>query len=145
MPLPSLRNSTNPFLAFRTMLDDFFNEPLLPDKLLSGKTWPRVDITEEKERFIIKADLPGMKKEDISISLEGDTLIISGERKNVLKKEESNSCYSERICGAFSRTFTLPDNVSKDTIDAQYHDGVLELSLTKVGEPKKKVTSIEIK
>jgi HSP20 family protein len=86
MPLPSLRNSGNPLLAFRTMLDDFFNEPIFPDKLLSGKTWPRVDITEEKERFIIKADLPGMKKEDISISLEGDTLTISGERKDLIKK-----------------------------------------------------------
>lgn len=144
MPLPSLRSS-NPLLSFRTMLDDFFNEPLLPDKLLSTKAWPRVDITEEKERFIIKADLPGMKKEDISLSLEGDTLTISGERKDVFKKEENNCCYSERVYGAFSRTFTLPDNVSREKIDAQYRDGVLELSLTKVGEPKKKATTIEIK
>jgi HSP20 family protein len=127
------------------LLDDFFNEPLLPDKLMLTKAWPRVDITEEKERFIIKADLPGMKKEDINLSLEGDTLTISGERKDLYKKEEGTCCYSERAYGAFSRTFTLPDNVSREKIDAQYRDGVLELSLTKVGELKKKATSIEIK
>jgi HSP20 family protein len=144
MALPSLRSS-NPLFSFRSMLDDFFNEPLLPDKLLSSKSWPRVDITEEKERFIIRADLPGMKKEDISLSLEGDTLTISGERKDVVKKEEGGCCYSERSYGAFSRTFTLPDNVSKEKIDAQYKDGVLELSLVKVGEPKKKALQIDIK
>jgi HSP20 family protein len=127
------------------MLDDFFNEPLLPDKLLSSKSWPRVDITEEKERFIIRADLPGLKKEDINLSLEGDTLTISGERKDVVKKEEGGCCYSERVYGAFSRSFTLPDNVSKEKIDAQYKDGVLELSLVKVGEAKKKALQIDIK
>jgi HSP20 family protein len=144
MALPSLR-SGNPLFSFRSMLDDFFNEPLLPDKLLSSKSWPRVDITEEKERFIIRADLPGLKKEDINLSLEGDTLTISGERKDVVKKEEGGCCYSERVYGAFSRSFTLPDNVSKEKIDAQYKDGVLELSLVKVGEAKKKALQIDIK
>jgi HSP20 family protein len=144
MALPSLR-SGNPLYAFRSMLDDFFNEPLMPEKLLSTKSWPRVDITEEKERFIIRADLPGLKKEDINLSLEGDTLTISGERKDVVKKEEGGCCYSERVYGAFSRSFTLPDNVSKEKIDAQYKDGVLELSLVKVGEAKKKALQIDIK
>jgi HSP20 family protein len=144
MALPSLR-SGNPLYAFRSMLDDFFNEPLMPEKLLSTKSWPRVDITEEKERFIIRADLPGLKKEDINLSLEGDTLTISGERKDVIKKEEGGCCYSERVYGAFSRSFTLPDNVSKEKIDAQYKDGVLELSLVKVGEAKKKALQIDIK
>ncbi|MFP4014451.1 MAG: Hsp20/alpha crystallin family protein [Chitinispirillaceae bacterium] len=145
MALPAIRTG-NPLSTFRSMLDEFFNEPFfLSDRDLTGKMWPRVDINEDKERFVVRADLPGMKKEDINVSIEGDTLTISGEKKEEFKKEEGAYSHFERSYGTFNRAFTLPENVDKDKVDAKYKDGVLELSLIKTGEPKIKGKKIEIK
>ncbi|MFP4164521.1 MAG: Hsp20/alpha crystallin family protein [Chitinispirillaceae bacterium] len=145
MALPA-RRTTNPLSAFRNMLDDFFSEPfLMGDRDMSEKVWPRVDITEDKERYLIRADLPGIKKEDINVSIEGDTLSISGEKKEESKKEEGAYSHLERSYGTFQRSFTLPENVDKEKIDARYRDGVLELSLLKTGEPEIKGKQIEVK
>lgn len=145
MALPA-RRTTNPLATFRNMLDDFFGEPfLMADRDMSGKVWPRVDITEDKERYQIRADLPGLKKEDINVSIEGDTLSISGEKKEEIKKEEGAYTHLERSYGSFQRSFTLPENIDKEKIDAHYRDGVLELSLLKTGEPEVKGKKIEVK
>ena len=145
MALPALR-TMNPLASFRSMLDEFFNEPFFSsDRDYTGKMLPRVDITEDKERFLVRADLPGIKKEDINVSIEGDTLIISGEKKDEIRKEEGMYSHFERSYGSFQRSFTLPENVDKEKVDAHYRDGVLELSLIKTGGEKRKGKQIEIK
>ena len=143
--VPSIR-SESPLATFRTMFDEFFNEPfLLSDREITGRVWPRVDITEEKNRFIIRADLPGMTKSDITIAIQGDTLTISGEKKEEHKREEGNYYHLERAYGSFQRSFSLPDYVDRENVDAKYNDGVLELVLKKTGESKKLGKQIEIK
>lgn len=142
--LPVLRRSDNPFSVFRTMMDDFFNEPFFTSNL-NQNYFPRVDITEDKERFLVRADLPGMNVNDIKVAVEGDTLTISGEKKEERKVEEGAYNHLERNYGTFMRSFTLPENVDRDKIDANYKNGVLELSIIKTGEPKAKAKKIEIK
>jgi len=128
------------------MLDEFFNEPFfMGDRNITGATWPRVDINEEKERYLVRADLPGMTKDDINVSIEGDTLIISGEKKEERKKEEGAYSHLERTYGSFQRSFTLPEHIDKEKVDASYKNGVLELSLLKKEGPERKSKQIEIK
>ena len=142
---PSLRRGGQ-LANFKTMLDDFFNEPFFSTSAEAGKAyWPRMDIVEDKERFLVRADLPGISKDDINVSIEGDMLTISGEKREDAKKMEGAYCHIERACGSFLRTFTLPSNIDRDKVEANYRNGVLELSLLKTGEETKKSKAIEIK
>lgn len=144
--LPS-RRTENPLTAFRGMLDEFFSEPFfrMGDRDLAGTMWPRLDINEEKNQYIIRADLPGVSKEDINVSIDGDVLTISGEKKQERREGEGEYSHLERTYGSFSRSFSLPEYVDKESVDANYKNGVLELRLNKTGEPKRKAKQIEIK
>jgi HSP20 family protein len=136
-----------PLTAMRSLLEDFFNEPFfsMSDRNVSGRMWPKVDIVEEKKQFCIKADLPGMKREDIKVEIEGTTLSLSGEKKEEKQEQEGAYGHFERSYGAFQRTFTLPENVDPNSIDAVYKNGVLEVSLKKTGEIRSKTKEIEVK
>jgi HSP20 family protein len=104
---------------------------------------PQVDVEETTDAIIIRADLPGLEKKDISISVEDHKLTIRGERKNEVEDKKSNYHRVERTYGSFRRSFSLPANVQTDSVEASYKDGVLEVSVPKseVAKPK----SIEIK
>lgn len=110
----------------------------------SGSWTPVVDIKETGDSFEIKADVPGMKKEDISIDIGDNTLTIRGERK--FEGEGSNNDYIrvERPYGVFSRSFALPQNVDSQNIKAKYKNGILELVLPKKEEAKPKKINIEV-
>jgi len=111
---------------------------------LVGFDWsPSVDISETNEEFLIKAELPEVKKEDVKITIEDGVLRISGERKQ--EKEEHNKKLHrvERAYGSFMRTFTLPTNVDDAKVHAEYKDGVLTLRLPKSAAAKPK--SLEVK
>lgn len=92
---------------------------------------PAVNIYETDKAWAIHAELPGVKKEDIKIDLQGDTLTISGETKFSQEFTKDNARYQERREGVFSRTLTLPDNVDRDKIQAKYENGILELQMPK--------------
>lgn len=100
---------------------------------------PAVDIHEEAQRFLVRADLPGVKATDIEVTADKGVLTLRGERQ--IDKKEVDGHYSrvERVAGKFVRTFTLPDNVQTDAIKAQFKDGVLELTIPKVAkvEPRR--------
>ena len=100
---------------------------------------PAVDIHEEAQRFLVRADLPGVKANDIEVTADKGVLTLRGERQ--IDKKEVDGHYSrvERVAGKFVRTFTLPDNVQTDAIKAQFKDGVLELTIPKVAkvEPRR--------
>ena len=104
---------------------------------------PPVDITEDDKEYVIKAELPEMKKEDIKLSVEDNVMSISGERK--YEKEEKGKKYHriERTYGSFMRRFTLPDTADGSTVSAEYKDGVLNVRLPKSENAKPK--SIEVK
>jgi HSP20 family protein len=111
---------------------------------LMEKWTPSVDIVETEDAIRIKAELPEVDKKDIDVSIDGDVLSISGERK--LEKEEKKEDYTriERSYGAFSRSFTLPDNVDRTKIKAESKDGVLKLTLPKTKNAKPDHKKVEI-
>ncbi|MFP3983532.1 MAG: Hsp20/alpha crystallin family protein, partial [Desulfurivibrionaceae bacterium] len=109
-------------------------------------TWsPRLDVSETDQAIEVVADLPGMNKEDIKVSMENNILTIQGERKEEEKKEDKNYHYVERKTGSFYRSFQVPAEIDEDNIEATFKDGVLYLTLPKTEEAKKKVSNIEIK
>jgi len=108
-------------------------------------SWPRVDIVENKEGYLLHADVPGMDKKDISITVENNVLTIHGEKKNISKQEKDGFSYYEREYGTFNRSFRLPAHVDAKKIHASLRNGVLELSMEKAEETKPRSTSIPVK
>jgi HSP20 family protein len=100
---------------------------------------PSVDIHEEAQRFVVSADLPGVKPADIEVTAEKGVLTLRGERQVEQRGVEGHYSRLERVSGKFVRTFTLPENVQTDAIKAQFKDGVLELTIPKVAkaEPRR--------
>lgn len=99
---------------------------------------PAVDISEDTKEFLVKAELPELKKEEIKVSVENGELAISGERKMEKEEKEKKFHRIERSYGSFMRSFTLPENVSADKVCAEFKDGVLLVHLpkTEVSKPK---------
>jgi HSP20 family protein len=104
---------------------------------------PLVDITEDDKEYLIKADLPEVKKDDVKLTVQDDVMSISGERK--YEKEEKGKKYHriERAYGSFMRSFTLPEDADGSKVSADYKDGVLKVHLPKSEKAKPK--SIEVK
>jgi HSP20 family protein len=105
---------------------------------------PALDVYEENDTVVVKADLPGMAKDDIQVSLADDVLTIRGEKKREEKVEEKDYFFSERTSGSFSRSVRLPVEVQADKVSATFKEGVLELRLPKSEAAKKKSRSIKI-
>lgn len=131
----------------RYEIDRLFDTPLVElsrtSQLLSGWT-PALDIYEEKDHFIVKAELPGMKKEDIDVSLHDGSLSISGERQSETKHDDAEVYRAERFFGKFQRTVTLPAPVAADKVKAQYKDGILMVTLPKTEEAKPKQIDVSV-
>ena len=140
----------NPFQEFENMLERYSKSGMsnLGKQLnteLSFADWaPSVDIEEEEDKYVIKADLPGVDKKDIEVKLENGVLSIRGEKHTEKETGKGTKKHrTERFHGTFARSFTLPDAVKADKVDAAYKDGVLSLTIPKKEESKPK--SIEIK
>jgi HSP20 family protein len=120
---------------------------VFPHRIWGGtKTFfaPDVDLRDEKERLVVKADIPGMKKEDLTITVHDDLLTLQGERRESQEKREKDYYYSERFEGSFARTVELPAKVKADAVKAAYRDGVLEITLPKDENAKPKEVKVEI-
>jgi HSP20 family protein len=133
--------------SLRDQIDRLFEAPLSEwsqaSRLLSGWT-PALDVFEDKDNFVVKAELPGLKKDEISLSLHDGSLSISGERKSEQKYEAAEVYRAERFVGRFQRTVTLPTAVAADKVKAQYQDGVLTVTLPKTEEAKPKQIEVSI-
>ena len=96
------------------------------------RTWvPAVDIFEEKDRFVVRADLPGVNPNDIDVNMENGVLTVSGERNNEERSEFEGVSRIERVSGRFLRRFTLPETADADAIKAKSSNGILEISIPK--------------
>lgn len=140
------------FEEMEKRFEDFFRRPfsLLPS------WWPRLrlpereevppsmDIFTEGDDVVVKAELPGMKKEDIDVSLTKDTISISGEKKKEEKVEKKDYYSLERSYGSFKRSFSLPAEVQTEKASAKFKDGVLEIRIPKTEEAKKKEKKVMI-
>jgi HSP20 family protein len=109
------------------------------------KIKPLVDIYEEGDDVVVKTELPGMTKDDISVTLKDDLITISGEKKRGEKIEQEHYYRVEVSYGVFSRTFRLPVEVQGEKVKAKFKDGILEIRIPKTEEEKKKGIKIEIK
>jgi HSP20 family protein len=141
----------DPFREMRSLQDEVnrlfsssFSRGGNDDNDLTRGSWsPSVDIYENKDQIVLEAELPGMKSEDVDISIENNLLTIHGERKFEKKAEGDNFHRVERSYGAFTRSFTLPPTVSSENAQAEFENGVLRLTLAKREEAKPR--RIEIK
>lgn len=110
----------------------------------TGDWAPRVDIAETDKDFVIKAEIPDVKKEDVKVTVDNGVLTIRGERKQ--EKEEKGKKFHrvERHYGSFTRRFTLPDNIDKTKIKASFKNGMLNLKIQKTKEAKSKVIDVKV-
>lgn len=122
---------------FDRLFNDFFPATRELSTQKEKTAWsPRVDVSETDQGYQIVADLPGIPKKDITINFHEGTLTISGERAQEAKEEGKNFLRVERTSGEFYRSFTLPNTVQSDKIEAKYNNGVLEVHIPKAEEVK---------
>jgi len=114
------------------------------EELSMGAWMPPVDIEEDKEKIVLTAELPGMRENEIDIQMEGGVLTIRGERKFENEKEGKNYHRVERAYGQFVRSFTLPNNVDRENIRAEFRDGLLRVQLPKREEAKPRQIKIGV-
>ena len=146
-PMTAAWPSFNRLSDLREEIDRLFESPLSEltrtTSVFGGWT-PAVDLFEDKDNVTVKAELPGMKKEDVEVTLHDGTLSISGERRSEKKVEEADVFRSERYFGRFQRTISLPSAVAPDEVKADYKDGILTVTLPKTEEAKPKQISVNV-
>ena len=134
---------------FPSVFEDFFkpwNEWMDTGEMKNLVSMPSVNVVENDDRFKLSLAVPGMKKEDFKIKLEGDMLTISAEKKEEKEEKDEKFTRKEFNYSSFSRSFTLPEGVKMDMIDAKYEDGLLNVSIPKTEWKVKAATKqIEVK
>ena len=133
--LASFRNEVNRLFDF--------SWPSRDPGLLSGWS-PALDVADDKDNLVVKVELPGMKKEDINLSLHDGVLTVSGERKHEREAREGGTFRSERYFGKFQRSVTLPSAVDSSKVNASYKDGILTVELPKAEEAKPKQIAVNV-
>lgn len=130
--LTSLRDEINRLFESPDGGSDVFN------------TWaPALDVYEDKENVVVRAEIPGMKKEDLDISLHDNVVTVSGERKHEKKYEGGQTSREERFFGRFTRSMKLPKQVNSNGVKANYKDGILTITLPKAEEAKPRQIKIK--
>jgi len=135
-------------LSTQRDFDRLFREAFSPafgERELSTRTWaPAVDIYENGDNLVLKAELPGVKPEDVELRVEDNTLYLKGERKFEKEVKEENYHRVERSYGTFARSFSLPNTIDSEKVHAEYKDGILTLTMPKKEEAKPKTIKINV-
>jgi HSP20 family protein len=134
----------NRFPSLRSMLDNFWNNDWMGNEFDRRDRLPAVNVKETDKCYEIEVAVPGMKKEDFKIDVDNGVLTISAEQKEEQEKKEDNYTRKEFSYSSFSRSFSLPQNVNEDSINAKYENGVLALTLDKAKEEKPKKRQIPL-
>lgn len=146
------RDMDRTFRLFDRMMEEFWRRPFpglweperwWPSRAVSMRM-PALDVYEEKDEVIVKADLPGLSKEDVDVNLSGKTLTIKGEKKQEEEVKEKDYYRRERSYGSFVRSVELPAEVKPEEIKATFKDGVIEVRLPKTEEAKKKTITVKV-
>jgi len=141
--IPSLRNDLSDIFD----IDRFFNQPLWESPLFDGKRYARVpaaNIRETDEEYFIELDAPGLSKKDFEVGVDNGVLEIKVEKEEEREREREDYTRKEFNYAAFYRSFTLPETVNTDKIEAEYENGILSVRLPKLAEAKRKRTVKEI-
>lgn len=126
-----MKHQGDEFKAFYNELENLVSTNFKSTGRKISSTYPLVDIFEESQTFRLKADLPGLNKEDFEVSIEDNVLTISGEKKESVFSGKGQYSHFERNYGQFNRSFNLPSNINNDSIEAFYKDGVLDIIISK--------------
>ncbi len=145
-PTPELF-PTVPFEDFQNRIRKFFNDAALPAYLPTETVafTPPVEVVETEKAIMLTAELPGLKKEDVSIELEDNLLTLKGEKKTERDEKDARYHVWERNYGSFERSFTLPRSVDPKAIEAVFEDGILTVRMVKKAEAKGKLIEIKAK
>jgi len=127
-----------------SIFQDFARPEEATESLAAGNFVPAVDVYEDSQKLVLKLEVPGIRREDLDIKVEGRTLIVKGERKFESDEKEENFHRIERRYGSFVRSFTLPATVSTEEVAALSADGVLSITLAKKPEAKPKQIQVQI-
>lgn len=143
--VPILRTRNNGLATLHHEMDDLFDCFFRgPDRPFSGyKAWPAIDVAEQENEILVRAEVPGCKAEDIEISVFNNKLTISGEKKLAEEKKEKGYYHLESSYGSFRRELTLPTDIDPKKIDAECKDGVLSITLPKAA--KSKAVKVKVK
>lgn len=130
-----------------SIFDDFFKpwNEWFDNRNLSTMNVPAVNITEDKDRFLVTLAAPGLKKEDFNLNIDGNMLTISCEKEDTQEEKDKKYTRKEYNFMTFSRTFTLPDEIMKDNIEARYEDGILKIALPRKEQSKMMGKHITVK
>lgn len=134
--------------SFRREMDKVWNSFFGGESysgMLTEEWVPSVDISETKDNFVIKAELPGLEANDVKVAVSGDLLTIKGEKKKEEEEKDEHHYCAERYYGAFQRVFQVPAGVKGDKVDATFKKAVLKVALPKAEEAKKKEIEIKVK
>ncbi len=144
----------SPPKEIESWFEEFFEEPFSLRMWRKFPKWrklrelegisPSVDMYDSKDEIVVKAEIPGVEKENINISLTDSTLTIKGEMKKEEETKEEDYYYSERSYGSFGRMLSLPAKVQADKIKASFRNGILEIHLPKAEEAKPKEVKVEV-
>jgi HSP20 family protein len=129
------------------LFEDFLSEGFFNrwDRELTGTMWPRIDVVETPDSYMLMADLPGLERTDFSVGIENATLTISGEKRETKRDRKKGEYYHlERRFGSFCRSFSLPSHVDDKKVEAHFKNGVLELILKKTGKDTSKPVEVKI-
>ncbi len=137
------------FSALSDEMDRLFQTPFFGHATDASDTFtgwaPAVDFYQDQERVVLRAELPGLRREDIHVSLHGDVLTLSGERRQEKDVDGRGSLRNERFFGRFERRFTLPVQVDAGRVSAHYEDGILTVTLFKAEEAKPRQIEVNVK
>jgi len=122
----------------------FFDDFPTTAQEFSSNFHPKIDIFEDEKKIYLEAEVPGMSKSDLNISVHDNILTISGEKKKVSEEKEKSFFRMERVFGSFTRSFTLHDEINVEKIDAKFTDGILKIEIEKAipKKPEERVISI---
>ncbi len=142
------RSGLNDVAVLQNRLNSIFQDFARPDEtseaLMAGNFVPAVDVYEDAEKLVLKLEVPGIRREDLDIRVEGRVLTVKGERKFESEEKEENFHRIERRFGSFVRSFTLPSTVNTEKVDATSADGVLSISFAKKPEAQPKQIQVQV-
>jgi len=127
-----------------TIFQDFAQPDAASEALSAGSFIPAVDVYEDVEKLVLKLEVPGIRREDLDVRVEGRTLMVKGERKFESEEKEENFHRIERRYGSFVRSFTLPSTVNTEKAEATSADGVVSISFAKKAEAQPKQIQVQV-
>jgi len=134
------KDKNHPLRRFQSEMNQLFQEVMKDFDSEDSDFWgiykhnhfrPAIDVKEENDKYIILAEIPGVNKEDLSVEISGNKLVISGEKKGYHQENKDSYYHVERSYGKFKRVLELPDNIKSEEIDASFENGVLHIDIPK--------------